>query len=186
MKHAAAAKRLQRRRTKEDAHVAALTLAVHAADAVLATIESIMTSTTRMAMSKSMISRRPRRTARRFHLTMISSLCAVIGCDEPFTPGENDLPMATEEGVKPHVMEDAVESIVEDDDAAFAGLSKKAKKMRPQQMKSQAALNHGFVADRNIIVADYAMCDVDVSENEGEVGEGESSTTPQRSKANRR
>jgi hypothetical protein len=117
---------------------------------------------------------------------MISSLCAVIGYDEPFTPGENDLPMATEEGVKPHVMKDAVESIVEDDDAAFAGLSKKAKKMRPQQMKSQAALNHGFVADRNIIVADYAMCDVDVSENEGEVGEGESSTTPQRSKANRR
>jgi hypothetical protein len=51
MKHAAAAKRLQRRRTKEDAHVAALTLAVHAADAVLATIESIMTSTTRIAMS---------------------------------------------------------------------------------------------------------------------------------------
>jgi hypothetical protein len=58
-------------------------------------------------------------------------LRAVVGNDEPSTPGENDETIASEGGDKHLVMADAVESLAFDEnDAAFAGLSKKESKRR--------------------------------------------------------
>jgi DnaJ homolog subfamily A member 5 len=192
-KHVAAAKRLQRLLDKEDAHFAASTPTVDAAD--VGSADDRIGDVFYDAKGDVEIHYlpAPKVNGEKLSLNNDHEPLAAVENDEPFTPGENDEFIASEEGGKSLVMEGAVESIsLEEDDAAFAGLSKKAKKKRRQQMKAQAAFNLGFFAGPIIAFADDAISDqeevsdADENESEGEVGAGKSSTTPEERKADRR